>query len=209
MLSRPSPFVIEKPPQPVGLDAPRRRAAHASSIAADVQHKAKYNPKAGYRHIVSETGLDDAGAFSSSPRRASCFRRRRSQSSDKPIPTCRTGGPPRGALDASVYCGIHTSMLEIQQSDAFAKWLGALRDREARIRILGRIARLAQGNPGDVEPVGDGVSEMRIHFGPGYRVYFVRRGLYVAILLGGGSKRTQQRDIRAAKALAALLEKDS
>jgi putative addiction module killer protein len=100
-------------------------------------------------------------------------------------------------------------MIEVQQTDTFAKWLGALRDREARIKILGRIARFAQGNAGDVQPVGNGVSELRIHFGPGYRVYFVRRGPYVAILLGGGSKRTQERDIRAAKALAALLEKDS
>ena len=100
-------------------------------------------------------------------------------------------------------------MIEVQQSDEFAKWLSALRDRKARIKILGRIARLAHGNPGDVEPVGDGVSELRIHFGPGYRVYFVRRGPHVAILLGCGSKRTQERDIKAAKALAALLEKDS
>jgi putative addiction module killer protein len=100
-------------------------------------------------------------------------------------------------------------MIDVQQSDAFANWLGALRDRKARIKILGRIARLAHGNPGDVEPVGDGVSELRIHFGPGYRVYFVQRGPYVAILLGGGTKTTQERDIRAAKTLAALLEKDS
>jgi putative addiction module killer protein len=100
-------------------------------------------------------------------------------------------------------------MIEVQQSDAFAKWLGALRDRTARIKILGRVARLAHGNPGDVEPVGDGVGELRIHFGPGYRVYFVQRGPYLAILLGGGTKATQGRVIRAAKGLAALLEKDS
>ena len=79
-------------------------------------------------------------------------------------------------------------VIEVQQSDEFAKWLSALRDRKARIKILGRIARLAHGNPGDVEPVGDGVSELRIHFGQGYRVYFVQRGPYVAMLLGGGSK---------------------
>lgn len=100
-------------------------------------------------------------------------------------------------------------MIDVQQSDAFAKWLGALRDRKARIKILGRIARLAHGNPGDVEPVGEGLSELRVHFGPGYRVYFVQRGPYVAILLGGGTKTTQERDIRAAKTLAALLEEDS
>ena len=97
-------------------------------------------------------------------------------------------------------------MTDVQQTEAFAKWLGALKDRAARIKILGRIARLALGNPGDTAPVGDGVSEMRIHFGPGYRVYFVRRGPYLVVLLGGGSKKTQQRDIQAAKALAARLE---
>ena len=95
----------------------------------------------------------------------------------------------------------------VQQTEAFASWLAALRDRRAKIIILGRIARLENGNPGDVEPVGDGVSEMRIHFGPGYRVYFTPRGLAIAILLGGGSKRTQDRDIKAAKALAAELDK--
>ncbi len=99
-------------------------------------------------------------------------------------------------------------MIEGQQSDEFAKWLGALRDHKARIKILGRIARLALGNPGDVEPVGDGVCELRIHFGPGYRVCFVQRGPYLAILLGGGSKRTQERGFKA-KALGALLEKES
>jgi putative addiction module killer protein len=97
-------------------------------------------------------------------------------------------------------------MPEVQQTDGFAKWLTALRDHKARIKILGRIARLMQGNLGDVQPVGDGVSEMRIHFGPGYRVYFVRRGLHLVILLGGGSKKTQLRDIQAAKALAGRLE---
>jgi len=97
-------------------------------------------------------------------------------------------------------------MIVVQQTEAFASWLAALRDREARIRILGRIARLENGNPGDVEPVGDGVSEMRIHYGPGYRVYFTRRGLSIAVLLGGGIKKTQDRDIKAAKALAAQLD---
>jgi putative addiction module killer protein len=76
-------------------------------------------------------------------------------------------------------------MIEVQQTDAFAKRLSALRHRQARIKILGRIARLAHGNPGDMQSVGDGVSELRIHSGPGYRVYFVRRGIYVVILLGG------------------------
>lgn len=97
-------------------------------------------------------------------------------------------------------------MIEVLQTEAFTKWLSALRDREARIRVLGRVARLAQGNAGDVQPVGDGVSELRIHFGPGYCVYFAQRGPHVAVLLCSGSKKTQQRDIQAAKALAAQLE---
>ena len=97
-------------------------------------------------------------------------------------------------------------MIEIQQTEEFSAWLKSVRDRAARTIVLGRIARLANGNPGDVEAIGRGVSEMRIHFGPGYRVYFVRRGETVAVLLGGGAKKTQVRDIKAALALAARLE---
>lgn len=81
-----------------------------------------------------------------------------------------------------------------------------LRDRAARARIAARIDRLAFGNPGDVAPVGDGVSELRIHCGPGYRVYFVQRGKVLIVLLCGGDKRTQARDIKTAKKLAAELE---
>ena len=91
---------------------------------------------------------------------------------------------------------------EICQTDAYARWFGNLRDREARARILARIRRLSLGNPGDVAPVGGGVSEMRINYGPGYRVYYSRCGQSQVILLAGGTKDTQQRDIERAQQLA-------
>lgn len=88
------------------------------------------------------------------------------------------------------------------ETEAFSKWLANLRDRRARARIEQRLDRLALGNPGNVRPVGKGVSEMKIDYGPGYRVYFLRRGACVVILLAGGDKRTQDRDISRALALA-------
>ena len=93
-------------------------------------------------------------------------------------------------------------MIEVRQTEVFTAWLVGLRDREARVRILARIRRLSVGNPGDVKPVGSGVSEMRIDYGPGYRVYFVRRGDTVIVLLCGGDKRQQDRDIARAVELA-------
>lgn len=99
-------------------------------------------------------------------------------------------------------------MLEVRESQAFSVWLSGLRDAAARARIAARIRRLALGNPGDVRPVGEGVSELRIDHGPGYRVYFVRRGAVVIVLLCGGDKRTQDRDIRIAKRLAHDLESE-
>ena len=93
-------------------------------------------------------------------------------------------------------------MIEIRQMTVFADWFENLRDRQARSRIDVRIRRLSIGNPGDVEPVGEGVSEWRVDYGPGYRVYFVRRGPALVILLAGGDKRTQNRDIRRAIELA-------
>lgn len=93
-------------------------------------------------------------------------------------------------------------MLEIRQTEVFAGWFASLRDREARVRITVRIRRLSLGNPGDVKPVGGGVSEMRIDYGPGYRVYFVGRGESLVLLLCGGDKRSQDRDIERALALA-------
>lgn len=97
-------------------------------------------------------------------------------------------------------------MLEIRRTSAFDKWLRALKDRTARAKILVRIDRLALGNPGDVRPVGSGVSEMRIDYGQGYRVYFVQQGPAVVILLCGGDKSTQGRDIERAKEIADQLE---
>ena len=96
--------------------------------------------------------------------------------------------------------------VKVRETWRFAKWLGGLRDAVARARIAARIQRLALGNPGDVRPVGEGVSELRIDHGPGYRVYFVRRGVVVVVLLCGGDKRTHDRDIRVAKTMAADLE---
>jgi putative addiction module killer protein len=81
----------------------------------------------------------------------------------------------------------------------FAEWLGGLADRQARARVQARLARLAGGNFGDIEPVGKGVLELRIDWGPGYRVYFARIGNVIVLLLCGGDKRTQQRDIKRAK----------
>lgn len=93
-------------------------------------------------------------------------------------------------------------MIEVRQTEVFAAWFEGLRDRGARARITVRIRRLSLGNPGDVRPVGSGVSEMRIDHGPGYRLYFVGRGDTIVVLLCGGDKRTQDRDIARAIELA-------
>lgn len=93
-------------------------------------------------------------------------------------------------------------MVEIRKTEGFVNWLDGLRDIQARSRVLVRIDRLATGNPGDVKPVGEGVSELRIDYGPGYRVYFVKQGQTVIVLLAGGDKRTQATDIRTAIRLA-------
>jgi putative addiction module killer protein len=98
------------------------------------------------------------------------------------------------------------SLIEIRKTKVFNNWMAGLRDHQARAKIAVRIDRLARGNPGDVAPVGEGVSELRVHFGPGYRVYFVQHGNAIVILLCGGDKGTQAKDIRAAKKLAARLE---
>ena len=88
--------------------------------------------------------------------------------------------------------------MEIRKTNHFAKWIDSLQDIRARARIQARIERLAIGNPGDVKPVGEGISEMRIDYGPGYRVYFIQHERSVIILLAGGDKSTQARDIKTA-----------
>ena len=93
-------------------------------------------------------------------------------------------------------------MVEVRKTDHFAKWIDGLEDIRARARILVRIERLAAGNPGDVKLVGEGVSELRIDYGPGYRVYYTQRGRSAVILLAGGEKRTQDKNIKTALRLA-------
>ena len=93
-------------------------------------------------------------------------------------------------------------MAEIRKTEIFAKWLDGLHDIRARARVLVRIERLAAGNPGDVKAVGEGVSKLRIDYGPGYRVYYKKQGRKVVILLAGGDKRTQAKDIKTALRLA-------
>ena len=97
-------------------------------------------------------------------------------------------------------------MLHIRKTLVYAEWIDNLRDLQGRARILMRVERLAAGNPGDVKPVGGGISELRIHFGPGYRVYFTQRGLDIVILLAGGDKSSQPKDIQTALQLANNLE---
>jgi len=93
-------------------------------------------------------------------------------------------------------------MIDVRQTDVFIAWFARLRDRDARSRITVRLRRLSLGNPVDVKPVGEGVSEIRVDYGPGYRIYFVRRGPGVVVLLCGGDKRSQDRDIARASDLA-------
>ena len=93
-------------------------------------------------------------------------------------------------------------MFQLRKTEVYAKWLDGLRDVRARARVLVRVERLAAGNPGDVRPVGEGVSELRIDYGPGYRVYFKKQGRTIVVLLAGGDKRTQSRHIEKALRLA-------
>jgi putative addiction module killer protein len=96
-------------------------------------------------------------------------------------------------------------VFEVRKTDEFVRWLDGLRDVRARARVLVRIERVVTGNFGDSKPVGRGVSELRIDYGPGYRVYFARQGQWIVILLAGGDKSTQARDIKAAIQLAKSL----
>ncbi len=97
-------------------------------------------------------------------------------------------------------------MLEIRKTEIFENWFNNLKDKRAKVRIQARIDRVEMGNLGDVSPVGDGVSELRIFYGPGYRVYFVQKGLTVVILLTGGDKGSQESDITKAKKLSKQIE---
>ena len=97
-------------------------------------------------------------------------------------------------------------MLEVRQTEIFSNWFKSLRDRRAKARIQARIDRIELGNFGDVATVGEGVRELRIHYGPGYRVYFVQRGSVIVILLSGGDQSSQNSDIKKAKELAKKLE---
>jgi putative addiction module killer protein len=94
---------------------------------------------------------------------------------------------------------------QVQKTEVFDSWLATLADQTAVAKIVSRIERLEMGNPGHVEPVGDGISEMKIDYGPGYRVYYKRTGETVMLLLCGGDKSTQRKDIDRAKELAAQL----
>jgi len=98
------------------------------------------------------------------------------------------------------------SVIEIRKTEVFARWMDGMRDMRARARVQVRIERLASGHRGDAKAVGEGVSELRIDYGPGYRVYFTHRGATVVILLAGGDKRTQATDIRTAIRLARNLK---
>jgi len=93
-------------------------------------------------------------------------------------------------------------VFELRQTETFAKWRSKLKDELAKAAIALRLARLELGQVGDAKPVGDGISELRIHYGPGYRVYFHRRGKTIIVLLSGGDKSTQAKDIKKAKQLA-------
>lgn len=110
------------------------------------------------------------------------------------------------ALDPIVAYGLQTIlMIEVRQTEEFSDWLRRLRDANAVARIAGRIRRMEMGNPGDSRSVGQGVLEMRIDYGPGYRIYYVHRGAHIVILVWGGDKRTQQQDIKKALRLAEIL----
>jgi putative addiction module killer protein len=93
-------------------------------------------------------------------------------------------------------------MIDFEQSIEFANWLTALKDKIGKVRVLARLRAAELGNFGDCEPVGEGVSEMRVHYGPGYRIYFTRKGAVIYLLLTGGDKSTQKRDIKRAKQMA-------
>lgn len=109
----------------------------------------------------------------------------------------------RLTLDENAYVVYKRQVLELRQTETFRRWRLRLRDERARALIASRLDRLAYGHAGDAKSLGDGVSELRIHYGAGYRIYFAKRGTSVVILLCGGDKGSQRRDIRRAKQLLA------
>jgi putative addiction module killer protein len=111
-----------------------------------------------------------------------------------------------GEVDRKPSVSYKIQMLTVRETEEFSRWLKALRDIKAKAKILVRVQRLAAGNPGDVKPVGDGISELRIHHGAGYRVYYVQRGGELIVLLCGGDKDSQDKDIAKAKEIARELE---
>jgi putative addiction module killer protein len=130
----------------------------------------------------------------------------RGQVSDRPRP--RTPQLQVGAGAPLTICSREatvTPVIEVRKTEVFVQWLDGVRDIQVRARIQARIERLASGNPGDVEPVGEGVSELRINYGPGYRVYFKKQGRELIILLAGGNKNTQVKDINTALRLSRYL----
>ena len=100
-------------------------------------------------------------------------------------------------------------MVQVRQAERFVRWLEDLRDLRGRAKVLARIERLISGNPGDAKPVGAGVSELRINYGPGYRVYYLQKGTTLIILLAGGDKSSQAKDIQAALQLADTFSEES
>jgi putative addiction module killer protein len=100
-------------------------------------------------------------------------------------------------------------MVQVRQTERFVRWLEGLRDLRGRAKVLARIERLIGGNPGDTKPVGAGVSELRINFVPGYRVYYLQKGITLIILLAGGDKSSQSKDIQTAIQLAETLSEES
>ncbi len=97
-------------------------------------------------------------------------------------------------------------MFEIVETAEFTQWLNSIKDGMTRRRLVVRLRKLSLGNMGDIKPVGEGVSELREHFGPGWRMYFVQRGSIIVVMLGGGTKSTQQADIAKAIALSKTIE---
>ena len=114
----------------------------------------------------------------------------------------------RSGLHSGIRLDTLNHMITFHRSDEFDTWLAALKDKTGRARIVLRIRSAEHGNFGDCEPVGEGVSEMRIHFGPGYRVYYTRRGEVLYLLLVGGNKSSQKRDIKRAIEMARGLDKE-